>query len=142
MITGIGDAIEAEMQRAWNAVTGIGDRIRQAIEDMGLGMVLDLLNALGIGSPGYMFDMIEGEMNYMKGAITGSGLESDISTLGEGMVSGFNPDLSTSNGQIGTSGNNITINIDNVDSEDRIRQIVQAVEDALAFDNLTAGRTV
>ena len=142
VITGIGDAIEAEMQRAWNAVTGIGDRIRQAIEDMGLGMVLDLLNALGIGSPGYMFDMIEGEMNYMKGAITGSGLESDISTLGEGMVSGFNPDLSTSNGAIGTNGNNITINIDNVDSEDRIRQIVQAVEDALAFDNLTAGRTV
>ena len=142
VITGIGDAIEQEMQRAWDAVTGIGDKIRGAIEDMGLGMVLDLLNALGIGSPGYMFDMIEGEMNYMKGAVTGSGLESDISNLGEGMVSGFNPNLSTGNAGLGTGGNNITINIDNVDSEDRIQQIVQAVEDALKFDNLTAGRSV
>ena len=142
VITGIGDAIEQEMQRAWDAVTGIGDKIRGAIEDMGLGMVLDLLNALGIGSPGYMFDMIEGEMNYMKGAVTGSGLESDISNLGEGMVSSFNPNLSTDNAGLGTGGNNITINIDNVDSEDRIQQIVQAVEDALKFDNLTAGRSV
>ena len=81
-------------------------------------------------------------MNYLKGAVTGSGLEGDISALGTGMSESFNPDIATGNGSIGNGGNTITINIDSVDSEDRINQIVKAVEDALKFDNLTAGRSV
>jgi hypothetical protein len=59
------------------------------------------------------------------------------------MVDSFNPSLQTSNsGMVNGNGNNITINIDNVDSQERINQIVKAVEDALAFDNVTAGRSV
>jgi hypothetical protein len=37
---------------------------------------------------------------------------------------------------------NFTINIENVDNEDRINEIVEAVRKALAWSNTKAGRTV
>ena len=59
------------------------------------------------------------------------------------MANSFNPNLDIyGNGASVGAGMNLTINIDSVDSEDRINQIVRAVEEALRFDNETAGRNV
>ena len=127
-----------EFQRTLQLVSDFISSIPQKVWDMGKAVVDALKSALGIGSPGHMFYMVEGEFkriddltkktNFVTGAI------------GQGMVDSFSPSLNSEG--VGTSGNNITINIESVDSQERINQIVQAVEDALKFDNLKAGRTV
>ena len=114
------------------ALIWLGDKAAEAFSIMGLGQ----------GSPGKIYEAMKNELDWTEEAVEGSTLADTTASLGAGITDGFNPSLGTSNNLIGSGGNNITINIDNVDSEDRIRQIVQAVEDALAFDNLTAGRTV
>ena len=82
------------------------------------------------------------------------GLIKNIGTLGSDVVDEFgNPSLdmsyslnntlaSNSNTGNGVNNPNVTINIDTVDSEDRVQQIVDAVTRALSFDNVTAGRSV
>ena len=85
--------------------------------------------------------MVEGEFNRIDDLTKKTNF--DTASIGQEMVDSFNPNLQTGNNMInGVTGNNITINIESVDSEERIQQIVQAVEDALKFDNLKAGRTV
>ena len=109
---------------------------------MGVAIIDALKSALGIGSPGHMFYMVEGEFNRIDDLTKKTRF--DTAGIGQGMVDSFNPNLQTGNNDIitGNGGNNITINIENVDNEERIQQIVQAVEEALKFDSLTAGRTV
>ena len=124
----VGDFISSLPSRVW---------------DMGVAIIDALKHALGIGSPGHMYYMIEGELGRIDDLTGKADFTSNMNNIGQGMVSGFNPDLQTGNAaMIGSSGNNITINIENVDNEERIKQIVKAVEDALRFDNETAGRTV
>ena len=87
-----------------------------------------------------MFYMIEGEFNRIDDLTKKTNF--DTGSIGQQMVDNFNPNFNASaDGSTGATGNNITINIENVDNEERIQQIVKAVEDALKFDNLTAGRT-
>lgn len=105
------------------------------------GMVVGWITGSGEHSPGYMYEAFTGELEAMEKAP--SQYDLSMKSVGQGMVDSFNPNLATSNnGTLQPSGNNITINIESVDNEERIQQIIQAVEDALAFDNLTAGRTV
>lgn len=132
-----------EFQRTLQLVNDFINDIPNKVWDMGVAIIDALKSALGIGSPGHMFYMIEGEFNRIDDLTKKTRF--DTSSIGQQMVDNFNPNLQTSNQgivQSGAGGNNITINIDNVDNEERIQQIVKAVEDALAWDNLTAGRTV
>lgn len=98
-------------------------------------------SALGLGqhSPGKIVQSMNKELDWTEKAMLDSNLSDTSTMLGSDISNSFNPDM---NGNSGGYGNNITINIENVDNEDRIQQIVEAVEQALAFDNLKAGRTV
>ena len=107
----------------------------------GAGMVAGWISGSGENSPGYMYDHFVGELKAMEEAPGKYDIANGMADAGSSMVNAFNPKLgSSSAGVVGT--NNITINIESVDNEDRIREIVNAVEEALKFDNLTAGRTV
>ena len=127
-----------EFQRTLQLVSDFISSIPQKVWDMGKAVVDALKSALGIGSPGHMFYMVEGEFNRIDDLTKKTNF--DTGAIGQGMVDSFSPSLNSEG--VGTSGNNITINIESVDSQERINQIVQAVEDALKFDNLKAGRTV
>lgn len=108
----------------------------------GASMVSGWISGSGESSPGYMYDHFIGELSAMEKAPSEYDLSGGMKTAGASMVDAFNPNISNS-GSIGVAGtNNITINIESVDNEDRIQEIVKAVEEALKFDNVTAGRTV
>jgi hypothetical protein len=129
-----------EFQRTLQLVNDFINTLPQRVWEMGVAIINALKSALGIGSPGHMFYMVEGEFKRIDDLTQKTNF--DTGSIGEQMVDSFNPSLQTSNQGVVAGGNNITINIDNVDSQERINQIVKAVEDALAFDNVTAGRSV
>ena len=130
-----------EFRRVLAMVNEFINTLPQKVWDMGVAIIDALKGALGIGSPGHMFYMIEGEFNRIDDLTKKTNF--DTGSIGQQMVDNFNPSLNANaDGSTGATGNNITINIENVDNEERIQQIVKAVEDALKFDNLTAGRTV
>jgi hypothetical protein len=138
-ITQIPSMVYQEFQRTLQLVNDFINSIPQRVWDMGVAIIDALKGALGIGSPGHMFYMIEGEFNRIDDLTRKTNF--DTGSIGQSMVDNFNPSLNGPGVQ-GASGNNITINIDNVDNEERIQQIVNAVEEALKFDNLKAGRSV
>ena len=131
--------VSSEFSRIEGLVSDFITSLPQRVWDLGASIVGALKGALGIGSPGHMFYMIEGEFNRIDNLTKKT--EFDTGNIGRNMVDNFNPSLNA-NGQTTGGTNNITINIDSVDSEDRIQEIVKAVEKALAFDNKTAGRSV
>lgn len=164
---GFGDNfVQTMVDGAMNAVNGFLDWIGQMagkleeelnkMLDMAGRFAVDIGNKLTFGglsavtgwegttgehSPGYMYDMFTGELKAMEDAPGKYDIAGGMADAGSSMVKSFNPNIGTSSaGVIGT--NNITINIESVDNEDRIQEIVKAVEEALKFDNLTAGRTV
>lgn len=142
IIQGIPKALENCLNWAYNMV--MSNPLVQALQWLGEQAVNAFsILGLGQGSPGKIVGAMENELNWTQEAIEKHDLANTTKTLGADMASSFNPSLGVNGSNVaGASGNNITINIDNVDSEERINQIVQAVEDALKFDNLKAGRTV
>lgn len=115
--------------------------IANALTGGAAGMVVGWITGSGEHSPGYMYEAFTGELKAMEDAPKKFDFGGGMSDVGSSMVESFNPNMgSSSAGVIGT--NNIIINIGSVDNEEKIQEIVDAVEDALAFDNLTAGRTV
>lgn len=143
VVQGIPQALQACLDWAYNlimshpivqAIIWLGDKLAWGFSALGLGQ----------GSPGKIFEAMNNELDWTEDAIYKSSLNDAGASLGANIGEGFNPNLATGNSTVmgGTSGNNITINIDSVDNEERIQQIVNAVEEALKFDNLKAGRSV
>lgn len=129
-----------EFKRVLGLVNDFINDLPSKVWDMGVAIIGALKKALGIGSPGHMYYMLEGEFERMN-TLTD---KTDLNTarIGEDMVSGFNPNLNNGIDSTSAGGKTFNINIENVDSEERIQQIVDAVEEALKWDNLTAGRSV
>ena len=110
------------------------------------GMVIGWITGSGESSPGYMYDAFQGELSEMAklpgkygGDITGG-----MRNVGANMVSSFNPDMKFANGSItGDGGGDVYITIEgDVDSDRRVRQIVDVVRRELNWNNKTAGRSV
>lgn len=137
-INGIPTAIQNCLNWAYNLM--MSHPIVKAAVDLGRA-IANGFSQLGLGqhSPGKIVQAMTKELDWTEKAILNSNLRDTSAMLGSDISNSFNPDL---NGNMGGYGNNITINIDNVDNEERIQQIVKAVEQALKFDNKTAGRTV
>ena len=114
------------------AAKWLGEQISHAFSALGLGQ----------GSPGKIYEAMKNEIEWTHGLMKNNSLTDDSTNMGANIANNFNPNLQTSNAGGQSVGNSVTINIDSVDSRERIQQIVKAVEDALAFDNLTAGRSV
>lgn len=142
IIQGIPQALQNCLNWAYNIV--MNNPLVQALQWLGQQAV-NAFSVLGLGqgSPGKIVGAMENELDWTKEAIEKHDLADTTANLGSDLSSNFNPQLPVNSnaGLAGGSTNNITINIESVDSEDKIQEIVDAVEEALKFDNLTAGRT-
>ena len=123
------------------------------------GMVVGWITGSGESSPGYMYDAFYGELTEMTAIAQNysKSLPKTIGAMGAGIVDEFgDPSLGFSIGNmdvgnIGASrsnsaGNgqviNLNVEVGSVDSDDRVREIVDTIRRELAWDNTTAGRTV
>jgi len=143
IVQGIPQALQSCLDWAYNLI--MNNPLVQALQWLGEQAVRAFsILGLGQGSPGKIFGAMKNELDWTEGLIEKHDLSDTTAALGSDLSSNFNPQLpvNSNNGMGGVSTNNITINIESVDNEDRIQEIVDAVEEALSFDNLTAGRTV
>ena len=135
--------LAAELQRMLSAVNEWAATLPQKFWDAGVNAVKNFLSALDINSPGIMARSMVEELGRIEKSTSEADFSDNMSRIGQGMVNSFNPDLNMGSTDAGMgAGLNLTINIESVDNEDRIQEIVRAVEQALAFDNETAGRSV
>ena len=159
-----------ELSNTYSYVSKWASELPQKFWNAGVDAVKNFLSALGIASPGTMQRMLIWEVSEMGRRIPDESqkLLRNVNQLGANIVDEFgNPTLSVeaddsinnlSNmaandiiiDNLNAKGNedqlgaeyNFTINIGNVDNEERVNEIVEAVRKALAWSNTTAGRTV
>ena len=123
------------------------------------GMVVGWITGSGESSPGYMYDAFYGELTEMDTIAQNYSktIPTTISTMGSNMVKEFGePTLGFNVGNmdvagVGPTGDsdnsksqtiNLNVEVGSVDSEDRVREIVDVIRRELSWDNTTAGRTI
>ena len=155
-IRGMYNALANELNNMISLVNRWASRLPSIFWNAGVNAVKQFLGALGIASPGTMQRMLLLEIQNMGERVpeTARTLLGNIGSLGSDVVNEFgtpNLDMNYSlNNQLSNNNSNNTgafrdINITvegDVDSDDRIQQIVDAVTRSLAFDNKTAGRII
>ena len=146
-VEGIPKALERCLQWAYNLVMNhplvqaliwLGNKASEAFAILGLGQQ----------SPGKIVKAMKKELDWTSEAIYDSDLAEDTARLGANISKSFNPSLYDGKGSTPSSGNgsgngiNLYLTIGSVDSEERVREIVDAITRALAWNNVTAGRSV
>lgn len=148
-ITQLPDIVMGEFNRVLGLVNDFINSLPSRVWDMGAAIIDALKKSLGIGSPGYMYYMMEGELKRIEN-LPGD-MENDItrnvSTLGSGIVDSFNPNMSTMNGAVAggsIGGTVININMSDfvVDNDDRVDRLCSEIAKRINWNNETAGRTV
>ena len=143
-ITQLPGIVLGEFNRVLGLVNDFINTLPDRVWDMGAAIIDALKKSLGIGSPGHMFYMIQGEFDRIDNLTQKTRF--DTGSIGADMVSSFNPNLNAgSSGVLSGSaiGGDTIINVyGDVDSDKRVREIVEAVRRELSFNNETAGRTV
>lgn len=139
--------VMGEFNRVLGLVNDFINSLPSRVWDMGAAIIDALKASLGIGSPGHMYYMFEGELERldklpetMQGSIT-----HNVGKLGEGIVDSFNPTLGANgyaNGSIGGNVINLNVEVGTVDSDDRVQEIVDVIRRELNWNNVTAGRTI
>ena len=148
-ITQIPGIVLGEFNRVLGMVNDFINSLPQRVWDMGAAIIDALKASLGIGSPGHMYYMMEGELKRLEN-LPGD-METDItgniSKLGSGIVDSFNPNLSTMNGAVASGSigygnvNNIYISDIVVDNEERVDRLCDAIARRINWNNTTAGRS-
>ena len=163
-LNSIGEMASGLANELSNMLSLVGEwaaTLPQKFWDAGVNAVQNFLSALGIASPGTMQRTMAWEVSEMGKNVpeNAKALISNISKLGTNVVDSFgNPQLemgydinSTANANMsnssdtqgfGTVFRDLILNIQSVDSDERVNQIVEAVRRELSWDNATAGRTV
>lgn len=155
-IGGMYNALVNELNNMLSAVGNWASQLWNRFKNAGINAVKSFLAGLGIASPGTMQRTLIWEIQSMGERVPeeSRGLIKNIGSLGSDVVDEFgSPSLdmsySLNNTLSSNAGNNtgafrdINITVEgDVDSEDRIQQIVDAVTRSLAFENTTAGRSV
>ena len=145
-ITQLPGKLAGELEKMLQMAQEFVMKIANLLTGGAAGMVVGWITGSGESSPGYMYDAFQGELSEMAklpgkygGDITGG-----MRNVGAKMVSGFNPDMTFANGSTALIGGGDTvINIyGDVDSDRRVKQIVEVVRRELNWDNKTAGRSV
>ena len=136
--------VMGEFNRVLGLVNNFINTLPSRVWDMGQAIIDALKSSLGIGSPGHMFYMIEGEFQRIDDLT--SKTRFDTGSIGKDMVNSFNPNI-TANGSIATAmnvpGGDTIINVyGDVDSDKRVQQIIDTVRRELSWNNTTAGRTI
>ena len=148
-----------EFERVLGLVNDFINSLPDRVWEMGQAIIDALKRSLGIGSPGYMYYMFEGELerlDNLPGQMGGS-ISRNISSMGRRMVDAFDDNRFTmdiegngsfTNGSIqelvtslGNTGDITVIVNGDVDNENRIQQIVDAVRREINWNNKTAGRS-
>ena len=146
--------LQAELNNMLSLVGEWAATLPQKFWDAGVNAVKNFLDALGIHSPGTMQRMMVWEVSEMgrRVPIEGKELVSNIGALGDDVVDSFQPELSlgfddTLNSKVGATGNgstgntfNLNLEIGSVDSEERVREIIDVIQRELTWNNLLAGR--
>lgn len=147
-IMGIPQAVQRCLNWAYNLI--MSHPIVQAAIWLGQA-IANGFSALGLGqnSPGKIVKAMKQELDWTSDVIQDSALIADSASLGQSISSNFNPNLSWNNLNDARginpapNGGDFIINVyGDVDSEKRVREIVEAVRRELSFNNATAGRTV
>ncbi len=145
-ITQLPKIVMDEFNRVLGLVNDFINTLPDRVWDMGAAIIDALKRSLGIGSPGHMFYMVEGELKRIENLP--EDMETDItrniSQLGTGMVDSFNPnlDLNANAGFNGTGGDFIVNVYGDIDNDKRVREIVDTIRRELSWNNRTAGRSV
>lgn len=170
MITGASNAVKGflryiqqlpgivmgEFNRVLGLVNDFINSLPSRVWEMGVAIIDALKKSLGIGSPGHMFYMVEGEFKRIDDLTQKTRF--DTSRIGKDMVDNFNPVLGvgfdykdTVNALLSKSNNqsnkeppviNFYFNDTVVDDDSRMERIANYITRKLMFDNKTAGRTV
>lgn len=148
-ITQLPGIVMGEFNRVLGLVNDFINSLPDRVWDMGQAIIDALKRSLGIGSPGHMFYMMEGELERIEDLPEDmqSGITRNVRYLGEGIVDSFHPNLNgTLNGNVasGSYGNTINLNLEigSVDNEERVREIIDVIRRELNWNNKTAGRGV
>ena len=141
----LGEELDKMIQQALDFAA----RLPQIIGEAAANMVGSWVGGSGEESPGFMYDAFYGEIDEMDkvGEDFSKSIPVTMGTAGKNMVDSFNPNLTgTLNGNVvsGSYGNTINLNLEigSVDSEDRVREIIDVIRRELHWNNKTAGRTV
>lgn len=170
MITGASNAVKGflryiqqlpgivmgEFNRVLGLVNDFINSLPSRVWEMGVAIIDALKKSLGIGSPGHMFYMVEGEFKRIDDLTQKTRF--DTGRIGKDMVDNFNPVLGvgfdykdTVNALLSKSNNqsnkeppviNFYFNDTVVDDDSRMERIANYITRKLMFDNKTAGRTV
>lgn len=145
-IIGITSAIAGELDRAWSTVVSWGQQLIQRFWQIAVDAVNALKKGLGIGSPGFMYYMVEGELNRIDDLAKYTDMPSSFGTLANNMVNNFNPQFSNGSSSAGAGGvvNNFNFTFtDFIDDKQRlIDLIIRTITDEINWDNDRANRTV
>ena len=141
----LGEELDKMIQQALDFAA----RLPQIIGEAAANMVGSWVGGSGEESPGFMYDAFIGEIDEMDkvGEDFSKSIPVTMGSAGKNMVDSFNPNLTgTLNGNVvsGSYGNTINLNLEigSVDSEDRVREIIDVIRRELHWNNKTAGRTV
>ena len=150
-ISSLPGKLAGELQRMYSTVNTWAATLPQKFWDAGVNAVKNFLNALGIHSPGFMQVALLGELEDTGKRIpsVSGAMISNIGRVGEDIITAFGePDLNIGSVSAGSGsgvsvGGDTVINVyGNVDSDDRVREIVEVVRRELSWNNATAGRTI
>lgn len=145
-IRGIASAIAGELDRAWSTVVSWGQQLIQRFWQIAVDAVNALKKGLGIGSPGFMYYMVEGELNRIDDLAKYTDMPSSFSTLGNDMVNNFNPQFSNGSPSAGAGGvvNNFNFTFtDFIDDKEKLTDlIIKTITDEINWNNNTANRMV
>ena len=159
-LNGLLSGLQGELNNMLSAVVQWAATLPQKFWEAGVNAVKNFLSALGIASPGTMQRTLVWEISEMarRTPIEAKPLLSNISSMSEDVVDSFGaPGLDVGLSKISNSNiidnfsNNIAaagtgdtiINVyGDVDSDARVKQIVEAVRKELSWNNKTAGRSV
>lgn len=148
-ISGLTSAMTGELNRMLGAVGSWISQVISRFYNAGVEFVNALKRGMGIGSPGYMYYMMETELGRIEHIVKDNNIPSNVQKLGTNIVDAFgdNNGLSlNSNGttitgtsQAGTV--NYTFNLyGDIDNEDRMQKFIDALIRELEWDNAVAGR--
>ena len=150
-ISGLYSAMTGELDRMLGAVGSWISQVISRFYQAGVDFVNALKRGMGIGSPGYMFYMMEGELGRIEHIVKDNKIPDSVYKLGASIVDSFsvNNGLSFNGGSTGNTPGGQVVNVEynfnlygDIDNEDRMQKFIDAVRRDIEWNNETAGRDI
>ena len=149
-ISGLYSAMTGELDRMLGAVGSWISQVISRFYQAGVDFVNALKRGMGIGSPGYMFYMMEGELDRIEHIVKDNKIPDSVYKLGSSIVDSFGANNGLSlNGSTGNTSGERVVNVEynfnlygDIDNEDRMQKFIDAVRRDIEWNNETAGRDI